>query len=639
MKTILSGATLLALRINALPILLLALALASSERIEAQGPALQDGDLFVGAGRYGAEAGYIARVRDGNAVSYCEVGSLSFGVPDEVVVDSQGRVVFVAMLGPTASYGFGLFRCNSMGTDPELLGGFSGTVVNTNLPNNPFPDEVFVVVTSLHLAPFQAIVIDDAVNNGVPHLTTEDAYVMAVATFNSMTGEAYWRSIRYHPADGTWDRGPDPGSNGTLNIGDMVFHAGATYSVLDGILRKEKAPLQIKASGKVGNTDFSLSLSLFGGRKEVANIVTDDETNYVDSGCASHDGITDAMPLGGGSFIPMSGFQKVVYDESGGLGLVISSIYVGLSPYLAQVSDALLNDDPSDDKAQMFHDSYLGCAVVPSLHYHRILPAYSSDASLYPWQGNGVDGGLVSSSRGIMGTQAGYPYGRVMHVLPGDAVETVNTSLFNPRGIGAYPAQVSAGIGTVVIVRVDSSANALVTDASGRRIGIDPDTGFAINDFGEDGFDSGPGEPRFVAIKNPAPGPYLVHEVGTGDGPIAIDVYSADLSHLNGNRDHAKGVVSVGSISNQFFTLGADTAVAFIPRPVPPGFGSIHRATNGSVTLVITNMPGLALTVQASGNLADWTTLASPIPVINPYVFTDTTASAEATRFYRAFYP
>lgn len=428
-----------------------------------------------------------------------------------------------------------------------------------------------------------------------------------------------------------------PSSN--LNVGDMVYHAGSTYSVLDGVLRKEKTPLQITASGKAGNVDFSLSLSLFGGRKEVANIVTDDQTTYVDSGCASHDGITDAMPLDGGSFIPMSGFHKVVYDESGGLGLVISSDYGGLAPYLTQVSDALLNDDPSDDQAQMFHDSYVGCAALPSLHYHRILPGGSTNAALYPWQGNGVNGGLVSSTRGVMGTQVGYPFGRVIHVVPGDAVETVNTSLFNPRGIGAYPSQVSAGSGTAIIIRLDSPVNVLVTDASGRRIGADPNTGSPVNDFGEAGFDSGLGEPRFFAIKNPAPGPYFVHLVGTGDGPFAVNIYSADLTQANGNRIRATGVAALGSTSNQFFTLGADVAIAFLPRPVPPSFGSIQRASIGSVSLVITNMPGLALTVQASADLMNWTTLASPVPGNNPYLFTDTSALAETRRFYRAFYP
>ena len=101
------------LRILKLPPVLLALVLTNSTMV-AQQPPLLDGDLLVGAGHYGADAGIIARVRDGNAVTYCEPGSLNFYAPHEVMVDSQGRVVFVAMLGPVGSYGHGLFRCDSM---------------------------------------------------------------------------------------------------------------------------------------------------------------------------------------------------------------------------------------------------------------------------------------------------------------------------------------------------------------------------------------------------------------------------------------------------------------------------------------------------------------------------------------------
>ena len=619
----------------------LGLVLASLEGVEAQQPSLQEGDLLVGATQAANGGGIIARVRDGNAVTYCQPGSIFFYGPNEVVVDSQGRVVFVAILGPTANYGYGLFRCNSMGSPPELLGVFSGTIANTYLPN-PFPSEIFAAVTSLHLAARRGISIDDSANNGLPQIGTDEVYVVALGSMNQTTGIGTTRSVRYHPADGSWDEGPEPAQDIHLNKGGMVYHAGSTYSVEGGTLRKEKTPLQFIASGTAYGVDYHFNLSLFGGRKEVANLISDDEAiPNVDSGCLSHDGITDSMPLVGCCFGSMTGFYNVIYDESGGLGLVIATQNV---PYMTQVSEALINDDASDDKAQYFHDSYVGCAAVPSFHYLSILPFYSSDSSLYPWQANGVAqpfGSLVSSSRGVMGTQRGAQgsLGRVIHVVAGDHVEVVCATLINPQGIGAFPSQVSAGSGTTVVIRLDFPVNVLVTDASGRRIGVDPNTGLAVNDFGEDGFDSGPGEPRFFAIMNPAPGPYLVHEVGAGDGPFALNVYSADLTHQNGNRIQATGVVAVGSISNHYFTLGSDVAVAFLAHPVPPSFRSIHRALDGSVSLGIHNMPGLALTLQSSADLTSWTTLASPVPGTNPYVFTDTTASGVGTRFYRAFYP
>ncbi len=86
-------------------------------------------------------------------------------------------------------------------------------------------------------------------------------------------------------------------------------------------------------------------------------------------------------------------------------------------------------------------------------------------------------------------------------------------------------------------------------------------------------------------------------------------------------------------------TLDANAITNPNLRPTPPSFGAIRITASGLVTLVITNTPGLALTLQTSANLTNWTTLAMPKPTVSPDTFSDTTASAEAKRFYRAFYP
>jgi hypothetical protein len=96
---------------------------------------------------------------------------------------------------------------------------------------------------------------------------------------------------------------------------------------------------------------------------------------------------------------------------------------------------------------------------------------------------------------------------------------------------------------------------------------------------------------------------------------------------------HGRALARIGAV-----TLDANT-ITIPSLPEPPRFGPVYRAPNGSVTLVITNTPGLALTLQTSANLTSWTTLATPTPAVSPDTFTDTTASAESKRFYRAFYP
>src|ERR1051326_4197058 len=86
-------------------------------------------------------------------------------------------------------------------------------------------------------------------------------------------------------------------------------------------------------------------------------------------------------------------------------------------------------------------------------------------------------------------------------------------------------------------------------------------------------------------------------------------------------------------------TLDANAIILPTALPTVLSFGPIHRAPDGSVTLVITNTPGLTLTVQISTDLTNWTTLATPIPVVSPATFIDTTASPEDRLFYRALYP
>ncbi|HZM04534.1 MAG TPA: ice-binding family protein [Candidatus Saccharimonadales bacterium] len=75
---------------------------------------------------------------------------------------------------------------------------------------------------------------------------------------------------------------------------------------------------------------------------------------------------------------------------------------------------------------------------------------------------------------------------------------------------------------------------------------------------------------------------------------------------------------------------------------VNPGaitFGPTSYASNGSVTLTITNTPGLTLTLQTSTNLTSWSFLATATPSVNPYIYIDNLTSGQTTRFYRAFYP
>jgi len=92
-------------------------------------------------------------------------------------------------------------------------------------------------------------------------------------------------------------------------------------------------------------------------------------------------------------------------------------------------------------------------------------------------------------------------------------------------------------------------------------------------------------------------------------------------------------------LSQTAVTLDANSVTAPSARPAPPSFGSLARAFDGSVTLVLTNTPGLEVTLQYSADLVNWTSLLTLTPSSSPCVTNDPSASAVARRFYRAFYP
>jgi hypothetical protein len=95
----------------------------------------------------------------------------------------------------------------------------------------------------------------------------------------------------------------------------------------------------------------------------------------------------------------------------------------------------------------------------------------------------------------------------------------------------------------------------------------------------------------------------------------------ASITLETGATLDGRALAKVGGI-----TLDANTITIPSTRPKGPSFGPISRVSNGTVNLIITNTPGVVMTLQYSADCSSWTTLSTPTP-------------GDGKRFYRAFYP
>jgi hypothetical protein len=490
---------------------ILALSTMSHHVLGQPAPGVEEGDLFVGAsssnffGQPAAPHG-VFRVRDG-VVTPFSLGSADpsdpgfFDVPRGVIVDSQGRVVWLAPIGDIAARNFtnhvGLFRASGEGATPERLAIFrvGNHALDEGYPN-PFPDLRIAnnsggpPVIGLHLASNRRIEIDDDVEGGKPRVVTEEAYVMGLILGPGGVGDfTDAKTVSYGATTGVWDDHLPKPIYESQHFGppvDMVSHAGAIYSIDGNGLRRSSAPVRVDASGSIdlgsaGNIDFSLGLRLFGGDQNVRGIILDD-TKIPNVPCNCAEGAPDPphhlIPSEPG-YSPMSGFQSLAYDP--GLGLVISSNTGFVGPYLTRIGGPLLNDNPQDDIDAYFYWPEAGDLPSPSLQVTRLVAKH---------QFGDPDSGIpYPVNRSVTGTPGGGGLvalhgGSVVRVMENGRAEVLATGLLGPNALGSYPTYSSPATGLSVIIRVDSPVDVLLTAPDGRQIGVDPATGLPVNDFG-----------------------------------------------------------------------------------------------------------------------------------------------------------
>jgi hypothetical protein len=566
----------------------------------------------------------IYRMRGGSVEEYCRPKQYTPFTDSNVIVDSDGRVVFFGYMGYFVGYPVGVFRCSAKGAPPEELFEFKtsqfGPQIDPDLPE-AFPGMRFNRVGSLHLARVRSVVIDDNVNNGNPQLITEDAYVMVEREATSNSEQAF----RYRANSQFWEGPggpvPDPIQRGTNCCGNealpfMLNHAGASYSSDGGTIRRTIDPLRLDASGtvNVGGTSvgFSLSLSLFGGQREIpGGTIVDDVTNtHVPSGCPVPPpppaGVSDSMPtprFGPGNFNLLSGNFGIFYDEYTGKGLITVDNFAGGPGAVATIYEQWIDDNPLNDNDGSFRNSHAGCGVTRPVQVAQLIPYFDTDPQTGIPFVNAI--GPVTSAPNGLYTVLGRSPIRISQIVGGKYTAGTTLPVAGlPGGIAAFPAGVTTPSGVQIIIRVDSPVDVLLTDSAGKKLGLE--NGAPVNDFGTDGFDSGPGEPRFFAVRNAAPGDFSLQSIGTGSGPFTVHVYSVQLDKKYGNHILTTGNASPGSTGKHDFTLGAGGAISFTNRPPTANAGPDQTVNAGSNGNAAVNLDG-SLSSDPDGDTLSFT--------------------------------
>lgn len=106
------------------------------------------------------------------------------------------------------------------------------------------------------------------------------------------------------------------------------------------------------------------------------------------------------------------------------------------------------------------------------------------------------------------------------------------------------------------------------------------------------------------------------------------------ISFATGATLEGRALVRIGAVTLDSTTINIPAA-----RAVAPEFGPITRPAANQVTLVITNTPGVMLTLEKSEDLSTWSVLATPTFTKSPETYVDTTSALEPKRFYRASHP
>lgn len=489
----------------------------------ASAQALQSGDIVVPGNHvldnWGNANGCMYRLRNGVPTMLFE--SSAFRGPRDMVVDSQGRLVFFASPTSRNSNDTGLFRIDPATGALERLFYFPYTV----MPGDTLPEQVSPLgfygsyMQSLHLQKGFGVVIDDDVNGGWPQIQTSESYGFAMSTtVSSGTGPT---NYRYGAGDGVCEAGVSTALLPWAGTPSMAGDGSSIYYAMHSMIGRTGAAtrLDLHLDGDWGHFDLAARVP---PKNEL--IITGsvfDNLRYpnvhVDCGGASDDDV----PWNG------NGFSVISLD---GVGVLDGSLYV-TSPSGATGTPYVFDVAPRAP----YLNPYV-CYWYSATKGRGMLDFWLPDGTATSAPLTSPDGGAV----------LGLGNGVIKRVTPDGSFDAIDSSQpytgrpwrwHGPSSSASAAASASTAAADsgaqLLVVRTDALAYVLLTDAQGKRIGHDA-AGNPVNDFGESGqvMTMGPGGwPRLIVLRDPLNGTFSAEVAATGAGNWSVKGY---LAHEDG---------------------------------------------------------------------------------------------------------
>jgi hypothetical protein len=534
----------------------------------------QSGDIIVPANvptdPYGGVHGVMDMVRGSTVTHLFE--SETFWSPTDMIVDKQGRLVFIAHPRTGNDGDQALFRLDPATGALERLFLMRRYVSI----GDTLPEGIQNVVgysesqQSLHLEKSFSMSIADNQNNGWPEFLASTSYAWSM---NILDGTYYHPHVlRYHTETGIVDEGTSLGLLRSDAPVDMTGSGMDLWYEGFGRLGHAKTDLGLDGHWTIGHTTIDAHLRVTPVNEILYDNVALDNTLVPNISVKCGDITDDNVPAEDGSFHPFTAncigqLDGALYASTneGGSGVPYMFSIQGRPPFL----------NPYD------------CNFYNAVTCVGPIPWTTTDGVPTASYWNSADGGGVLADNGNLlrlgndgSTQVIVPFPAGFNGRP---VRWTGSAA--PASAALAAATTTAVVDTPVaalVLRADTLVNVLITDPSGKKIGFNAD-GSTLNDFGVRGVVSAVGAsgwPHLIALVNPTPGTYTTQIAGLGAGTYGVTGYLGQ-SDVGGNSALATGDATSGSLETRTLQIVAPLSLTWSGGVLGVGGGGSTSLTFG----------------------------------------------------------